>query len=1007
MTNFKTNLLKIFTLFVILLVSTLSVWSVKRALRIPMTYSAEQFLPQGHRLILNDRANKKLFQIPKYSPEILVITQKRKTQSFLRDRSLRKVEALTKELEKLRDVDQVMSLGNVQTALTKDKELMFGTINDLRKAGLSNEKITNSPLFVPSLLSKDGMSTAILISFKDLPIDRQKAATHRAVIMGKKFFPDAKVRMGGASPIQNQLLTLLSKEIVVFLALSLIAALLVLKAMFHGWSLLWKVCLILTASNLISLGAMSYLHFTFNMLSSTLSILVTACCLGIITRTLVRMGKIQQDGFEDRKTALLALMRELWMPHMLAAFTTAIGFATLIPSDVPLISQYGLGVTVGVCLGAVMTLLMIPAFYLWLPWPTPRKWLGNRRGFAIWMIRHNWQINAGVAALIVLFSILGTQISWTARLFDDLPAKNSARRATDFIGLHLGGSVNMDAVVSLKGNSPWKNPKNLEAIKSLSRKWRQDKNIGSVMTISDFLAAGQDGLPKTRQGVAEIEFLFNMASNNPLIHFLSPDEHATRLAFRFPDLPSDQMEEETSAIESDLHKVFPKADIQFSGIGAVVPKVNHELSKKLMWGFFDAMFWIVLMLAVTFRSIRWALVAAVPNLVPPILLMGFLALFKVPIKPGIAIIFSISLGLAFDNTVYVLERLKQLMKHRSRERLPIGRVVAEETNPILVSSLCLFVGFSIFLFSYFPVNKIFGAFMLISIAAGLLGDLVWLPSLIQRFPWLLMGLSKDANLLRRPKWMESAMKLSPYAILALLGLVSAFGARAADLSAEDVLKQVEIRSSPPQEAVEMRMVTTDPDGGSKERWMMIMRKNGKEHKALVRLQKPADLKGLALLSVNSATKEDQWLYLPSTKKTRRILGSNSKGKFLDSEIAYEDLRASTYRGFNNKIISRTANTVEIESVAKKGSDSSYSKIHSWVAIPDYRLVKMEYWDSKGKFLKRTEFKSYQKIADKYWRAKFMEVDNLQNKRKTVLELKKVSFGKINDDDLSVAALEDN
>ena len=161
--------------------------------------------------------------------------------------------------------------------------------------------------------------------------------------------------------------------------------------------------------------------------------------------------------------------------------------------------------------------------------------------------------------------------------------------------------------------------------------------------------------------------------------------------------------------------------------------------------------------------------------------MGFLAALKVPIKPGIAIIFSISLGMAFDNTVYVLGRLKEMLKARSRERLPIGRVVAEETNPCLVASLCLFVGFSIFLFSYFPVNKMFGAFMLISIAAGILGDLVWLPSLIQRYPWLLLGFTKNGVVYKHQKWMESAMKVSPYAFLAMLGLISAYGAFAADL----------------------------------------------------------------------------------------------------------------------------------------------------------------------------------------------------------------------------------
>jgi hypothetical protein len=392
--------------------------------------------------------------------------------------------------------------------------------------------------------------------------------------------------------------------------------------------------------------------------------------------------------------------------------------------------------------------------------------------------------------------------------------------------------------------------------------------------------------------------------------------------------------------------------------------------------------------------------------VPPAVLLGFLAIFNVPIKPGIAIIFSISLGLAFDNTVYVLERLKNILKTRkSLTRLPMARVVAEEISPCLVSSVCLIVGFSIFLFSYFPVNKMFGTFMLISITAGLLGDLVWLPSLLQRYPWLLLGRQKNAKILgHHSRIMESAMKVTSTAILVLLGLVSL--AARVDFTPEEILKQVGIRSSPPEERVQLQMLTQERDGTKKVRLISILRKNGKEQKALVRLEQPADLAGVALLSVNSEAKEDQWLYLPSAKKTRRILGSNKKGKFLDSEIAYEDLQTSTYKSFISKIIKKSDNLVEVESIAKPNSESAYSKVHSWVSLPDYKLTKIEYYNDAGKLFKRTEFKDYQKIGGKYWRAKVMEVQNLETKRKTSLELKKLSLDKISDEELSLSALEE-
>ncbi len=251
------------------------------------------------------------------------------------------------------------------------------------------------------------------------------------------------------------------------------------------------------------------------------------------------------------------------------------------------------------------------------------------------------------------------------------------------------------------------------------------------------------------------------------------------------------------------------------------------------------------------------------------------------------------------------------------------------------------------------------------------------------------------------------MNLNLATLVVSLGLIAPAVGGTVELGPDEILKQVEIRSSPPQEMVELRMVIQEPSGSKKERWLSITRKNGKEQKALVRLEKPSDLKGLALLSVNSESKEDQWLYLPSTKKTRRILGSNSKGKFLDSEIAYEDLKASTYKSFVSKIVSKSPGIVEIEGVARKGTPTAYSKVKTWVSVPDYKIVRLEYWDDRGKLLKRTEFKGYERVGEKYWRAKFMEVQNVQNKRRTVLELKRVSLKDISDDDVSLSALEDN
>lgn len=241
---------------------------------------------------------------------------------------------------------------------------------------------------------------------------------------------------------------------------------------------------------------------------------------------------------------------------------------------------------------------------------------------------------------------------------------------------------------------------------------------------------------------------------------------------------------------------------------------------------------------------------------------------------------------------------------------------------------------------------------------------------------------------------------------AILSTGSSFAVGGNNTNVQDILRSVEEKSAPPHERVSIKMVITDTDGSKKERQLTILRKNDKESRALIRLQKPSDLKGLSLLTVASKDKEDQWLYLPSDKKSRRILGSNKKGKFLDSEIAYEDLRISTYKDFNNKILKEDGKIVEIESIAKPNAETSYSKVITWISKADSRIEKVEYYDKEGKLLKRAHFQNYKKIGNKYWRAQKVQVQNLQDSRSTQLLVQKVSLKKIGNSEVSLSALEE-
>jgi predicted RND superfamily exporter protein len=980
------------------------------ATNVSSDYNMNQFLPRNHPLLTADHESKKVFHISEASPHIVLLSLSKNSKGEWHDQKhLEGLVKLTAEIEKQKTVKSVVSLGNIQSAFEQKRELVVGTLSDLRKQGFKIEQVLNDPLYSPNLISKDGRHTAVFVMPGSLSQEQHSRLSSKLVHFSKKYIPDATVQLGGPAAIRTQLIDLLSRELMLFIFLSLIGSMAVVKLMFHGWVMIPRTLLVLVVANILTLGLMGWLGMSINILSSTLPIIVTVTALGISNHTMVRMAQGAHLPPAERMVFMKTLMLELLVPHFLTASSTAAGYACLIPSDVALISDYGKIVALGVLVSALSALMIVPNFLLWTRLPKPREFLQKSQRFSYFLVRKAHILTPVIGVAVVLFAAVGMDLSWTARMFDDLPANHQAARTTRLISQKLGGVATLDFMVGTpKSSDTWKEPNNIKKLHAFARQWREHKDVGSVLSIADFLAMGEsrEKLPAKRAAIAELQFLYGMSGESPLKQFLSSDEKWTRIAVRLPDLPAAKNKMLIAKMTQDLKRDFPNLQVKASGFAAIVPTINDDISKQLMWGFFEALFWIVLILSIVLRSLKWGLIAILPNLVPPAVLIGLMALFNIDIKPGIAIIFAISLGMSFDNTVYILLRLKYVLRSRKfTTRLPIYSLMKRETMPCLVSSAALMAGFSIFLFSMFPVNKLFGAFMLIALTAGLVGDLIWLPVLLKRFPWMILEKGEGYMFFEKLslRWRRVA-HYSPYLILILLGLFAFRYSYA--LEVKDVLRNVESRTAPPNERVQIKMIIQEADGAKKERQLTILRKNEGEARALIRLQKPSDLKGLTLLTVSEGGKEDQWLYLPSDKKSRRILGSNKKGKFLDSEIAFEDLRISTYKEFDNKILKDDGKVIQIESKAKPDTESSYGKILTWVTKADYKIEKVDYYDQNGKLWKQMKFTKYEKIGDKFWRARQVNVTNVQDKRKTALFVQKVSLKAISDDEVSLAALEE-
>lgn len=228
-----------------------------------------------------------------------------------------------------------------------------------------------------------------------------------------------------------------------------------------------------------------------------------------------------------------------------------------------------------------------------------------------------------------------------------------------------------------------------------------------------------------------------------------------------------------------------------------------------------------------------------------------------------------------------------------------------------------------------------------------------------------------------------------------------------------IKKQEDLQKGFQSETINGKMLIKNKKGQSKERKFIIKSLEGtstENSKTLVKITHPVDLKGTGLLTYeNEGRDDDQWLYLPSTKKVRRIIGSAKKGRFLGSEFTFEDLAPRKIDDYNYEWVKNEPcgeQTCDvIKASPKKGITSSYGHSLIWVSREKQQTPQMHLFDQKGKLVKKLNFSDF-KIPEgrKAYRAYLVSMQNLANQRSTDLMISNISTGGLSETDLSQSAL---
>lgn len=240
---------------------------------------------------------------------------------------------------------------------------------------------------------------------------------------------------------------------------------------------------------------------------------------------------------------------------------------------------------------------------------------------------------------------------------------------------------------------------------------------------------------KIKSGKKEyIDSLFGMYSNiyNSLTAEISQED--SDLQYKF-DTDSEHIKTYYAKPEFNdlLRKSIDKEyyDITLTGTAVVVSEGTQYLIINLISSIVFAVISIAALMSLLFASFKMVMISMIPNLIPMAITAGIMGWFGIPLKPSTLLIFSIALGITVDNTIHFLAKYRQELKQKKWDLKECVAMSIRETGlSIIYTSVILFFGFIVFVFSDFGGTQALGYLSAITYFVALFTNLVLLPALL-------------------------------------------------------------------------------------------------------------------------------------------------------------------------------------------------------------------------------------------------------------------------------------
>ena len=553
---------------------------------------------------------------------------------------------------------------------------------------------------------------------------------------------------------QKHYVEVLGGELAIFMMASI--ALLIVVLWFSFRSIAGVVIPLITvlAALVWTLALMLFCGKDLDILTALLPTMIFIVGMSDVVHILTNYIEELRSG-HTKMEAIKTVYRDVGFPTFLTCISTAVGFFTLMTANIEPIRDFGLYSGIGVCIAYILAFTLLPAVLLNIKTPkiveaqkNDRQWNKMLTSFLLICIRHPKKI----LLISVLSSILSMVALYNIKidnfLLEDLADNDEVKQDFTYFENKFSGARPFEMVIEIQDSS--KTVWDYEVLKEMDKIEKfviQNYQVGFTASPLAFIKEANKTwngasqkyycLPETKEKYEslkeKLEFMGAFQQGQiQLNKYITPDKKTMRMSGKMPDLGGAEMRKR-NAVFNSFYRESVNAKLftcHLTGTAMLIDLNNESLSKNMIYGLWLSVAFIAFIVGLMFKSWRMILVCIIPNIIPGLMIAGFMGLVGIDLKISTSIIFSIAFGIAVDDTIHIISRLKLELKSGKSFLYGLKRTYLSTGKAVVVTSVILAAGFLTLIFSKFTSTFYVGLLVSLTLLIAIACELFILPVLL-------------------------------------------------------------------------------------------------------------------------------------------------------------------------------------------------------------------------------------------------------------------------------------